>query len=86
MNAVKSEPVTYKLLSCPLACTPGILRWAINGYKFKRDRKALLRVFTEGYGSDEGSPPAEVFDRLLKGQIPYTVEESKDGGTVVFTA
>ena len=28
-----------------MLCAPGILLWAINDYKFKRDRKALLHLF-----------------------------------------
>jgi hypothetical protein len=83
----KTEPRTYRLLSSSLICTPGILRWAMNGYKFRKDRKALLRVFTEGFQGPI-APPADVFDRLLKGEIKYTVEDEddKNGGTVVFTA
>ena len=75
----------YRLGSSPMIHTPGILRWAINGYRFKRDRKALLRVFTEGYQGTEQNPApsAEVFDKLLKGEIPW---EEKDNGVVVFTA
>jgi hypothetical protein len=65
--------------------TPGLLRWAINGYKFKRDRSNLLLTFVSGY-QGEGAPTPDVFDRLLKGEIAYTVEESDHGGTVVFTA
>ena len=74
----------YRLGSSPMINTPGILRWAISGYHFKRDRKKLLRVFTTGYvGSAENpAPSAEVFDRLLKGEIPWTQE----GETVVFQA
>jgi hypothetical protein len=68
-----------------MICTPGILRWAIAGYKFPKDRNSLLLVFVSGY-QGHGAPTPDVFDRLLKGEIPYTVEDSKHGGTVVFTA
>jgi hypothetical protein len=69
----------YKIHSSSIAHAPGILKWAINGYAFKEDRKKLLRVFTHGF-DHSGQVPEEVFDRLLKGEIPYTV----DGDTVVF--
>ena len=29
--------------------TAGLLRWAMNGYKFKRERKKLRRVFVVGF-------------------------------------
>jgi hypothetical protein len=68
-----------------MICTPGLLRWAINGYRFKADREQLLDMFVDGY-SGEAAPPRRVFHRLLMGEIPYTVEDSDHGGTVVFTA
>jgi hypothetical protein len=80
-----AEPRTYRLGSSEMFCTPGILVWAINGYRFKRDRKNLLKVFVTGWTGDN-APPRSVLDRLLKGGIPYTVEDSEHGGTVVFTA
>ena len=78
--------IQYSLMSGPMICAPGILRWAMNGYHFKRDRKKLLNVFVQGWGQDENSPSADVFDRLLKGEIPYTVEDDEYGGSVVFKA
>jgi hypothetical protein len=78
------KPRTYRLASSSMICTPGLLLWAINGYKFKRDRKSLLLTFVSGY-QGQGAPTPDVFDRLLKGEIPYSVEESDHGGTVVFT-
>jgi hypothetical protein len=72
-----------RLSSSSFVNTPGLLRWAINGYKFKRDRKYLLKVFVDGY-TGPGAPSPETFDRLLKGLIPYTVEDGPHGGTVVF--
>ena len=37
------------LESTPMLNTAGLLRWAMNGYKFKKDRKKLRRVFIEGF-------------------------------------
>lgn len=70
---------SYRLLSTSLICTPGILRWAQNGYKFKRDRKSLLNVFVQGYGQDKNSPSADTFHRLLLGEITWTEEQQEDG-------
>jgi hypothetical protein len=55
--------------------TPGILAWAINGYKFKKDRKAMRRVLAEGYDLTD-----KVADGLLSGKIPHRIE----GDEVVF--
>ena len=66
---------TYRLGSNPMFYTPGVLRWAINGYRFKSDRKYLTKVFTDGYGL-----PVKAAKALLSGTVPYTVE----GETVVF--
>lgn len=60
--------------------TPGILRWAMNGYRFKKDRAAMLRVFVEGFPFADGP---SIFPRLLSGEIPWTEDEE---GSVHFTA
>lgn len=66
---------TYRLGSAPMIHTPGMLRWAINGYAFESDRDYLRTIFTEGWGI-----PAPAAEALLSGAVPYTVE----GETVVF--
>jgi hypothetical protein len=66
----------YRLASSGLVNTPGVLRWAINGYHFPKDRKAMARVFIEGWGIPEAAAHA-----LLSGKAPYTVEKN---GVVVF--
>jgi hypothetical protein len=78
---VQPEQREVRLQSAPMISTPGVLAWAINGYKFKRDRKKLLRVFVDGYGGPN-APPADVYDKLLKGEIPYTVDAEN---SVVFS-
>jgi hypothetical protein len=56
---------------------PGMLRWAQNGFKFKRDRKKMRNVMK--------SWPADLTDKewdgVLEGTIPHTVE----GDVVVIT-
>jgi len=77
-------PKTYALGSNEMVNTPGLLRWAMNGYHFASDRPSLLNVFTSGWSQEENpnNPPKEMFDRLLKGEIPFTVENN----AVIFTA
>jgi hypothetical protein len=47
----------------------------MNGYKFKRDRKAMAAVFTEGFGLTD-----QCAHDLLSGKIPHTIQ----GDSVVF--
>lgn len=68
----------YILASSPLIHTPGILRWAINGYHFKSDRKNILNVFTAGWPTI----PAAAFKAILAKQLPVIVND--DAGTVEF--
>jgi hypothetical protein len=64
-----AELVQVRLTSTPMIHTPGILRWAINGYKFKKDRKALRKVFTDGYNLTD-----KAADDLLSERIPHAIE------------
>jgi hypothetical protein len=68
---------TYRMQSSGLIHTPGMIRWGINGYHFKKDRAKLRRVFTEGWGL-----PDKVIAALLSGAVPYTVDAEE---AVVFT-
>ena len=72
------KTTTYAMQSSPMVHTPGMVRWGINGYHFEKDRKAIRRVFTEGW-----SLPAKAVDALLSGKVPYTVND--ENGTVTFT-
>ena len=38
------ETIQYRLGSNTMCHAPGIIAWAINGYKFKKDREAILNV------------------------------------------
>lgn len=73
-----TEPTTYRLGSSSLCCTPGIIRWAINGYKFEKDRDTLRRVVTETWGI-----PDDAADALLSGDVDYTVDDETE--TVIFS-
>lgn len=68
---------TYRLGSSGLIYTPGIVRWAINGYDFPKDRRAMVRVIAEGWNIPKAAAVA-----LLSGAAPYVAEED---GTVVFS-
>ena len=65
---------TYRLLSTPMVNTPGIVAWAINAYRFPRDRKVIREVMASYPGL-----PEDVIEGLLDKSIPYTVE----GETVI---
>lgn len=71
---------TYRLGSNEMLYAPGLIRWAINGYHFKLDRKQLRKVITKGWGIPETAAEA-----LLSGAVPFTVEGKEDMEAVVFT-
>lgn len=61
----------YKLGSSPMIGAPGIVRWAINGYRAARmgERARLVKLITEGWpGVTERAANA-----LLSEAVPYTV-------------
>lgn len=74
---MSNAPQTYRLTSSPMISAPGVVRWAINGYAFKRDRKVMIQVIVDGWHVPEAAAKA-----LLSKRVPYTVE----GDAVVFTA
>ena len=63
----------YRLESDNMCYAPGIIDWAINGYKFQQDRKRMLNVILAW------KIPTQVAKDLLSEKIPYTIE----GNTVV---
>lgn len=76
LEALKpAEKKRYRLGSSELVSAPGIVAWAINGYAFKRDRKNIETVISEGW-----RVPVEHARQLLSKAVPYTL----DGETVVF--
>jgi hypothetical protein len=48
----------------------GLVAWAINGYKFKRDRKKMVAVISATW-----NVPAKAAEALLSAQVPYTIED-----------
>lgn len=67
---------TYRLGSSEMVYAPGMIAWAINGYAFEKDRKALLSLVSETW-----SLPEATAHRLLSREITYTIE----GEAVVLT-
>ena len=72
------RPKKFVLSSSPLIHTPGMIRWAINGYAFEDDRPAILNVFTSGWPT----VPAAAFKAILAGKLPVTIDD--EAGTVAF--
>jgi hypothetical protein len=66
-----TTPATYRLQSSGLVAAPGVVRWAINGYAFKKDRAKLRRVVTETWKG----VPDDAVDALLSKRVPFTVSE-----------
>lgn len=74
---MSNAPKTYRLGSCPSVYAPGVIRWAINGYAFKRDQKIMLKFVMTGWNIPEAAATA-----LLSKAVPYTVDDD----VVVFMA
>lgn len=72
----KTEQKTFRLGSNQMVSAPGILKWAMNGYKFKRDRKKMVNVMKSWPGLTD-----EQWGKVLAGEIPHTIE----GDVVVIT-
>jgi|LakMenEpi03Aug12_release.lakeMendotaPanAssembly.Ray.scaffolds.fasta_scaffold703396_2 hypothetical protein len=66
--------VKFTLQSNPMVHTPGLLKWAMDGYRSRKGRKNLREVFKSYNLSDK------CVNDLLSGKIPYEVIEE----TVVF--
>jgi hypothetical protein len=75
MSDMSNAPKTYRLGSSEMVYAPGIIRWAICG--FKSDRQAMIEIVLSWKGVSEAAAIA-----LLSQRVPFTVE----GETVVFTA
>jgi hypothetical protein len=57
--------------------TPGILAWAMNGYRHTKDQGNIRKIFTDGYAI-----PNDAAHALLNGDEPHQIE----GTSVVFEA
>lgn len=71
----------YRLGSSSLFNTAGMLRWAIHGYSFTKDRKKLLEIFAKGFVGPN-QPPISVWKALLEGKMKW--EQVTDEGSIVF--
>lgn len=60
----------YRLGSAEMISAPGMVRWAINGAKFEKDRAAMVNVIAATWGV-----PKDAATALLLQQVPYTVED-----------
>ena len=65
---------TVRLLSGPMISAPGILRWAMNGYRFKQDRNAMIKVMQCWNGLTR-----KEWHGVLSGAVPHAIE----GDTVI---
>ena len=69
----------YRLGSSGMVNSHGLVRWAINGYHFPKDRKTLVKVIAESWHI-----PAEAATALLSKTVPFTVEGTDEMPVVVF--
>lgn len=67
---------TYCLASADFVYAPNLVRFAINGAKFKKDRPAMVKLVAKGWNI-----PVSAALALVKEKVPYTIV----GETVVFT-
>jgi len=65
----KKKPRTVALTSTTMVHAPGILRWAMNGYRFKRDRNKMIKVIQCWTGLTR-----KEWHGVLSGTIPHTIE------------
>lgn len=68
---------TFRMASSPGISSVGVLNWAMNAYKFKRDRKQMVMALSEGWRG----PTDDDYHKLLSGEVPYKI----DGETVEFS-
>lgn len=59
------------LTSTALVNTPGILAWAMSGYRFKKDRPKLRQVFL---AYEHPALTEAVVGDLLSGTLPHKIE------------
>jgi hypothetical protein len=71
-----SDKKQYRLGSAEMVYAPGLIKWAINGAKFEKDRPAMIDVVSETWGV-----PPEAAMALVMEQVPYSIDDE----TVVFS-
>lgn len=72
---------TYALGSNGLVYAPGVVRWAINGYAWPKDRKHVTNVLIAGW-----SLPKHAAVALLSRKAEFRLEGDKGNESVVFSA
>jgi hypothetical protein len=65
-----SNKKQYRLGSTEIISAPGMVRWAMNGAHFEKDRAQMVNVISNTWGVPEDATTA-----LLLQQVPYTVED-----------
>jgi len=63
---------TVALTSTKMVSAPGMLRWAMNGYRFQRDRHTLIKVMQAWPGLTR-----QEWHGILSGTIPHRIEGDK---------
>lgn len=71
---------TYRLGSNEFLCAPGVIRFAMAGYRHERDRAVVVEAVRECWKLTDEATRA-----LLSGEVPYTIEGAEDSEVVVFT-
>ena len=71
-----NEVKQYRLGSSEMVSAPGMVKWAINGAKFKEDRTQMVNVIAATWGV-----PKDAATALVTQQVPFTIEDE----AVVFT-
>jgi hypothetical protein len=65
----KKKPRTVALTSTEMVSAPGMLRWAMNGYRLKSQRKVMIKVMQAWPGLTR-----KEWHGVLSGTIPHTIE------------
>lgn len=63
----------WSLASASFVSAPGILKWAMNGWRFKKDRPKILNVMRSWEG-----PTDDEWANLLSGKTTYEVDASEN--------
>lgn len=61
---------TYRLGSSPAIYAPGMVKWAINGAHFAKDRAQMVRVIAQGWNLPDDAARA-----LVTKAVPYTIDD-----------
>lgn len=65
----KKRPRTVRLGSTEMVSAPGMLRWAMHGYRLKSQRNLMIKVMQAWRGLTR-----KEWHGVLSGTIPHTIE------------